>query len=387
MGFVRTRRVAGLSVVSVMSLACVVCSAPPAVPATGTPTVVSAPARTSQVPRVSVVSSPTRDAARLAPARAVLHASRPLTVAVLGDSVGNDPGEWVSMWAGELATNRYVFVHHFDWKQERYHSDVEVFAPSGVASAEPIVVWNYGWPGGTPQRALARLDVGVPVTPDLAIVSFGHNLGPSAVQPHYAALQAGMRKRFGAVPTVTLLAHMTPTPRVGQAEGRVNLLRWLRAQGAPFVDLRTVFDAMDDPWDAFWDSVHPNVLGYRRIADGVSQALAPRPPVTQGCPRPSTAAARARLGRWSATVSGRTLRRASTLRVTDTCGRPLAHAWVRLVVTPSGGRPVAVSAETDRRGIAPIMVSSPLARRAVLTGTVTDGTTTVPLPSVTLGAR
>lgn len=214
---------------------------------TGTPPQVAAasPSPTVSSATRSNTDASTSDSARLAPVRAVLASTRAVTVAVLGDSVGKDPGEWVSMWAGNMAINRYVFVHHFDAVRERYDTDVEVFAPTGPVRAEPIVVWNFGRPGGTPQAALDKLSVGVPVKPDVAIVSFGHNVRPEHVQGQYSALFAGLRGRFGAVPTVTTLAHMTPVPRSGQAEGRVRLLRLARSLGHGVVDERAVYDDRD----------------------------------------------------------------------------------------------------------------------------------------------
>lgn len=342
------------------------------------PAAVSAPVSPASARQVSTTAA-LQDAARLRPAQRVLASPKALTVAVLGDSVGNDPGEWVSMWAGNVATNRYVFVYHFDWQKQKYDPDVEVFVPSGDVTAEPIVVWNFGWPGGTPQRALDHLAVGVPSKPDLAIVAFGHNLAPSAVQRQYSALQVGMQARFGAVPTVTTLAHMTPVPRNGQAEGRAVLLTWLRSRNAPVIDERAVFDTAADPGQMFWDAVHPNVLGYRRIADLVTTQLSPNtaPPRPQ-CSRPSAAASKATGGRTVVTSTGRTTRVATTLRATDMCGKPLTNAWVKLEVRKAGAaKPNIISTQTDRRGFAAVEFSVPTGSVTTVTGLVTDGTTTV----------
>lgn len=336
---------------------------------------------------VATVVPTAPDSQRLAPARAALASRDAVTVAVLGDSVGNDPGEWVSMWAGNLATDRYVFVHHFDWRAERYDPDVEVFPPSGVPRAEPIVVWNFGWPGGTPQRALEHLEVGVPERPDVAVVSFGHNLSPGAVKPQYSALLAGVHQRFGQIPLVTTLAHMTPDVRPGQAEGRVRLLRLLRSRGMGVVDEREV-PAGVPSYAAMWDAVHPNVLGYRRIADLVTASLRTPPATTKPrCTSPSPARAKAVAGRPASSPAGTGTRWTSQIRVTDACGLPLTNAWIRLTVTPTRGRPSTTSTQTDRRGTAPMKVRLGRGIGAVVTGTVTDGTTTVELPRTTLLAR
>lgn len=339
----------------------------------------TATAATAAPRRASVVDT-SGDASRLAAAKRVLTSPRALTVSVIGDSVGNDPGEWVSMWAGNLATNRYVFVHHFDWKTQTYSPDTEVHSPSATPTAEPIVVWNFGWPGGTPQRALDHLAVGIPDKPDLAIVSFGHNVSSGKVERQWSALHAGLRSRFGAVPTITTLAHMTPVPRVGQAEGRVRLLRWLRKSHLAYIDERAVLDRTSDPYRDMWDSTHPNVLGYRLIADLVTTT-----PPAATCPNPALSRAVARYGKVTSTTLPRATKVWSTLRITDTCGAPLRHAWVQLTTTPENGRrPVVVSTQTDAAGLAPVAVTLPAGFVGTLSGVATDGTTTVQVPAKTL---
>lgn len=356
---------------------------------TGTPPQVAAasPSPTVSSATRSNTDASTSDSARLAPVRAALASTRAVTVAVLGDSVGNDPGEWVSMWAGNMAINRYVFVHHFDAVREGYDTDVEVFAPTGPVRAEPIVVWNFGRPGGTPQAALDKLSVGVPVKPDVAIVSFGHNVRPEHVQGQYSALFAGLRGRFGAVPTVTTLAHMTPVPRSGQAEGRVRLLRLARSLGHGVVDERAVYDDLADPGLVLWDAVHPNVLGYRKVADLVTGELSRKPAPRPRCARPSTAAARTAGGRITVAPAGAARRHSMPLKVTDTCGGPLANAWVQVAVVPSTStRAITVSTQTDRRGVAVVDVVLGRGVAGSITGTVTDGTTTVPVTPIRVPA-
>lgn len=342
-------------------------------------------AQTQEVPRAATarvqVASTAQDEARLAPARRVLASPRAVTVAVLDDSVGNDPGEWVSMWAGDMAVHRYVFVHHFDWQTERYSDDVEVFPPSAEVTAEPVVVWNFGWPGGTPKRALQHLAAGVPKKPDLTIVSFGHNLGPAAVQPQYAALQEGLTKRFGRIPVVTTVAHMAPIAQPAQAEGRVMLVQWLRSRGMPFIDMRAVFDDEPDPSRLFWDAIHPNVLGYRRLSDVVSARLSSVSIPISRCTEANPSRAAVRWGPTQLVARGRTSRLTTRLRATDGCGRPLAHAWVSLSAAPQGRtKTTTISAQTDRSGRVTIETSLPGRFSGAVTGVVTDGTTTVHAP-------
>lgn len=309
--------------------------------------------------------------ARLSSARIALSRKGPTTIAVVGDSVGNDPGEWVSMWAGGLATDRYAMVRHFDWARPGYRKDVEVHAPSSdLAAREPVTIWNFGWPGGTPQRALDHLVTGVPARPDLVVVSFGHNVAPGTVEPQYTALLAGIRKRFGAVPVVVTAAHMTPTARAGQAEGRARLLRWARAQRLPVVDLRGAFDGLRDPRSAMFDAVHPNVLGYRLITEAVEAAFGTRTPAA--CTRDG---ATVKVGPGLVNRYGaRAQAYRANVTVTDGCGRRLPHAWVSARV--EGTSRSVVSTQTTAGGVAALEIVVPNRSTQTVTLSVDDGTTT-----------
>lgn len=326
------------------------------------------------------------DALRLSRARAILASSKPLTISVLGDSVGNDPGEWVSKWAESLASDRVVTVRHFDWQRVAWKSLGEVFAPDHETSKAQVTVWNFGWPGGTPLRAAQHLKVGVPAKPDLALVSFGHNVGPKAVVPHYEALASALSKRWGAVPTVTTLAHMTPIVRPGQAEGRVILLRWLRARGLPYVDERSVFDvALAEQRSVFHDAVHPNLLGYRLISDLVEAALSE--PSADG-PPPATyrpALAKATLTKLTKSTGARATTLQATYTVRNAYGRPFAHAWVLLRMSGPGG--TTASLETDANGRVTGSVRIDAGAVGNLTATATDGLTTVTSRATTVRAR
>ncbi|MDO5712633.1 MAG: SGNH/GDSL hydrolase family protein [Micrococcales bacterium] len=318
--------------------------------------------------------------ARLKQARTILAANRPLTITVLGDSVGNDPGEWVSKFGQGLATDRVVVVHHFDWQRVAWLRPTEVFGPEGDPAKPQLTVWNFGWPGGTPLRAAQHLKVGVPTKPDLAIVSFGHNLGPAAVVPHHDALAAALTKRWGRVPTVTTIAHMTPVVRPGQAEGRARLVQWLQARRLPYLDKRTVFDTVTDQRTVFHDAVHPNWLGYRLIADLVDAALSPSGPAgTRPAPKPaavySATKARATLVRYTQTRSNRTTTIKATYAFRDGFGRPMAHAWVTMGL--SGPRGTKASLETDAGGRVTGIVSIANGGTGKLTATANDGFTTL----------
>lgn len=345
----------------------------------------TAPAlRTSSVPALR--DPRITESTRLSRARALLASAKPLTISVLCDSVGNDPGEWVSQWARTLADDRVVTVRHFDWKQVTWSNSTEVFAPDHETTKGPVTVWNFGWPGGTPLRAAQHLEVGVPTRPDLAIVSFGHNLGPAAVVPHYTALDRALTARWGSVPTVTTVAHMTPVVRPGQAEGRVRLVQWLRARALPYVDERTVFDtALAEGRPVFHDAVHPNLLGYRLISDLIASALAPgrREPVTPTTYDPKRAkgslfAYRQHRGNRTTTITAAYVFR-------DGYGRPLPHAWVTLQLAAPGGTSVAL--ETDAAGRVTGSVRAPNGISGALSAIAADGFTTVSSPVRLVRAR
>lgn len=351
-----------------------------------TPAAATAPAATT-APAASKAPLDPRVVAdsRLAPARAVLAANRPLTISVLGDSVGNDPGEWVSKAAEAWADDRVVVVHHFDWQKVAWLPRTEVFAPDGEPAKPQVTVWNFGWPGGTPLRAAQHLELGVPTKPDLAIVSFGHNLAPASVVPQYDALATALTKRWGKVATVTTLAHMTPVVRPGQAEGRARLARWLQARGLPYIDERRVFDTgPGERPTVFHDAIHPNWLGYRLIADLVDAALStpsvPAAPAAYG-----SAKVRALLTARTQSRSNRTTAVKVAYAFRDGFGRPMAHAWVTLSL--KGTRNMTVSLETDASGRASGAVSLPNGGSGTLSATADDGFTVLTARPLAIWAR
>ena len=129
---------------------------------------------TRSAPRVSPSeSSPATldDLPGCGPFREAVAKSR--TILVIGDSSGDERGEWVDLWAQDLADNRKVSYHQWD-SDAGFTASAKVYGTSKLfGSDKPISIWNLSYLGVDADYAQNLIDL--PVTPDAVILSVGHD--------------------------------------------------------------------------------------------------------------------------------------------------------------------------------------------------------------------
>lgn len=122
-------------------------------------------------------------------------ASRPFTVAVIGDSTGDEPGEWVDLAFRELSEDldRPLVVHPWDILSNSYRQEIR---SNDDGAAAPLIVWNGSASGKTGAYSLAHFATLVPAQPDVVIVNHGLNnvRKPSTVAPELTALVAEIER-------------------------------------------------------------------------------------------------------------------------------------------------------------------------------------------------
>lgn len=227
-------------------------------PAAGTSAVDSGPAIAAE-PRSELVSfADGRD--KLA------DSGRPFVVAVIGDSTGNEPGEWVDLAFQELAEefDRPLVQHPWDVLTDSYLPEIR----SNVdAASAPLVVWNGSASGKTGQYSLAHFEALVPRQPDLVI--FNHGLNnvpePETVGPQLTALVAEIERYW---PGTVAYAAILENPRfddwaVQHAEVIDNVGAWLAEnQSVRPIDVHTAYLTAPSPELLLLpDLLHPSPAG------------------------------------------------------------------------------------------------------------------------------
>ena len=227
-----------------------------AVPATET-----VPAATT----ARATARPTVKPASLEAARAALRTAS--TVSVIGDSTGNDVGEWVTLWADHLGRRDRVEVHQWADADHKYLDSPLTYGEDG----RRLAIWNAGKPGGSADWAAGQIAEVEPERPGLVILSVAHNNTEDDVAGQLDTVRRAITERWGDVPLVVILQN----PGLGdQAERQAATLRAVRAwtlrNGVPAIDVESAFK---NPRELMVDNAHPNAEGSRIWADVVSDAL------------------------------------------------------------------------------------------------------------------
>lgn len=228
---------------------------------------------TTSAPRVSPSeSSPATldEPPRLRPFREAVAKSR--TILVIGDSSGDERGEWVDLWAQDLADNRKVSYHQWD-SDAGFTASAEVYGTSKLfGSDKPISIWNLSYLGVDADYAQNLIDL--PVTPDAVILSVGHDRDRDALDHAIGSTIDAVEERWGEVPVALVLQNPSTGAEAGAQERAVFEVRALAIKYAvPVIDAHAAFIRAGNVENLLVDGRRPNERGSRIWADAVTAAL------------------------------------------------------------------------------------------------------------------
>lgn len=226
------------------------------------------PFRSSETPRPEKARP---DAAAI---KRLVQGKAGLTVSVLGDSTGNDPSEWVRLWATSLAADgNTVTLHVWDDTAKGYSTPVTL-----GSGTRQIDLWNGSVPGLPAAGALPMLELLQPVRPGLVIYNFGHNTATVATGTALDQITTASETRWGR----TLALIVTLQNPAGGKQGaiseaqRVTVEEWATSVRVPTIDVHAAFLTHAD-WAAtlILDGAHPNMAGSKVWAAAVQTAVGP----------------------------------------------------------------------------------------------------------------
>lgn len=203
--------------------------------------------------------------------RAMVSSPDALTISVLGDSTGDEPGEWVDLWARDLSKRGTVTLHFWDAATGHWKAHPTVYP----GPDRPITVWNGSRSGASYAYPLEHLDRIQPSLPSFTVLSFGHNPAPRRADKGAAELLAAADAKWATrVPAAIILQNPSLGLWEQQTTGSVAALRaWAPGAGYPAIDVNAAFRAHGGLPELLTDDVHPNSAGQRLWAATVSAAL------------------------------------------------------------------------------------------------------------------
>jgi hypothetical protein len=228
----------------------------------------SAPRVSSSASSLATSDEPTR----LGPFRRAVARSR--TILVVGDSSGDEHGEWVDLWAQDLASNRKVIYHQWE-SGAGFTASPEVYGTSKLyGSDKPMEVWNLSYQGVAADYAENLSNV--PVKPDAVILNVGHDRDRGLLDRTIRTTTDAVNERWGKVPSALVLQNPSTGGEAKRQEEAVFEVRSLAMKyGMPVIDAHAAFLKAGDVGDLLVDGRRPNERGSRVWADAVAAALTP----------------------------------------------------------------------------------------------------------------
>jgi len=261
--------IAGLSVAAVLAVGGGMVAAAESIQASYPPPVSDKVAEYYSHPPTPTIAAPAPlEVTPLDGIRASIASDKPMTISVLGDSTGNDAGEWVDLWAQHLAENATVTLH--TWKEGATPWPTKTYG----TGARQVIIWNGSQPGSSGNYARMQFHAMQPEKPDLIIYNYGHNASPNGTPGDIESLQRTANTDWKAqIPfVVTLQNAVRGTYVVASDMSVAELKAWTAARGVPVIDIRSAIPAAS-LGALLLDDVHPNKQGSKIWADTVIQTL------------------------------------------------------------------------------------------------------------------
>jgi hypothetical protein len=183
-----------------------------------------------------------------------------LTIVVAGDATSLGAGNWVEVYAEQIAATRSVSIA--EWN----NSTGEYGAARQLSSAGPAVnILNASTPGLPPANTRAQIKSMIPehVYPDAIVVNQGQSAGPDIVLD-VSRLTSYLENRY---PTTKFVGIVQPTRLDGDPavnDERASAIRDWITEAHPdwtIIDANAAFQASPDPATLYRDSRRPNDLG------------------------------------------------------------------------------------------------------------------------------
>lgn len=195
----------------------------------------------SPTPRSEEATAPTPTPAPtgLTLAASILKAPTGASVLVIGDGSGDEPDEWVAVWARDhLATTATVSYNAWDRVANQYAPTVG-YGTEGPA----ITVWNASV--RAPDMALEPARIAQAwQTADLVLLSYGHRRAPSTITAQLDEVLAAIRAKNAKVPIVVMIQNpdRADTETV-QRQNTQKVQAWAVAHSFANVDIYSAFMA------------------------------------------------------------------------------------------------------------------------------------------------
>jgi lysophospholipase L1-like esterase len=202
-----------------------------------------------------------------------LTSTQPYIISILGDSTGNNTGEWVHRLSRRIADTygRTVTVHDWDIDSGTYESQ-RIYGDHGA----PVTVWNGSAPAKSAQYALQWYPQMAPSPVDLTIINHSHNDPAIAVEGVVQLVDVAYRNTLpGGGVAVTLQNPRTDS----HAQTRQHVIDTLRgiysnpATGVVLLDVNSAFRAGNLKDLLRPDGIHPSETGSILWADTVAKGL------------------------------------------------------------------------------------------------------------------
>lgn len=188
---------------------------------------------------------------------------------VIGDSTGDQDGEWVALTARHLGDgyDRPVVLRHWDLRDGRYRNPVRI-----PGSGRVLAVDNFSASGKDPRYSARHLDAAAAERPDLVLISHGHNTGEVRVQ--LEELFDALMDRWTQPPAVAVILQNPRTDAPQQGMAAAADVRAFAADhpGVGVIDVRREFAARGVD-GLLADGLHPTAAGSRLWAETVWAAL------------------------------------------------------------------------------------------------------------------